>query len=188
MQPWMPRAARAAKACASTLSCAGGARRRGCPPEAYRYSSASPKCGADRVLVLLARAAGGAHRADHGVAVHDRQAADLRRVAAVGGGGDGGAERVQLLHLLPLRGRRGTVGRGGPRLAERDLGGDPGRAVHPVQGDEVAGGVDDGERQLEALALGLGLAGGDQGGGVLEGDHGAGTSTVVVNRIASRAF
>src|ERR1700712_1934458 len=30
VQPWMPRAARAAKACVSTLSCVGGARRRGC--------------------------------------------------------------------------------------------------------------------------------------------------------------
>src|SRR6187397_1274163 len=30
VQPWMPRAARAAKACVSTSSCVGGARRRGC--------------------------------------------------------------------------------------------------------------------------------------------------------------
>ena len=70
---------------------------------------------------------------------------------------------MQLLHLLALRGARGAVGGGGPGLAERDLGRDPGRAVHAVQGDQVPAVVDDGEGQREVLAPGLLLAGGDQG-------------------------
>src|SRR3954471_22482829 len=56
MQPWMPRAARAAKACVSTLSCAGGARRRGCARQAYRYSSAAPPSPRVDVRAFLGRA------------------------------------------------------------------------------------------------------------------------------------
>ena len=80
-------------------------------------------------------------------------------------------ERVQLLHLVPLRGARRAVGGGRPGLPGRDLGGDPGRAVHAVQRDEVAAVVDDGERQREVLPARLFLTGGDQGERSLQRDH-----------------
>ena len=80
----------------------------------------------DDVLVLLAGAAARAHRADHGVAVGDRQAADLGREAAVRGGADRGAERVQLPHLVALRGARRAVGGGRPGL--------PGATSGAIQG------------------------------------------------------
>jgi hypothetical protein len=112
----------------------------------------------------------------------DRQAADLRRVAPAGGRRDRAGEGDQVLGLLALGGARMPVGRRGPGLAGRHLGRDPGGVVHAREGDEVPALVDDRERQLQALAVGLLLGRLEQAAGEREREHareriGAGTKS-----------
>jgi hypothetical protein len=101
----------------------------------------------------------------------DRHRAGLRGEAAAGHRRDRRREVRHRRHLLLLRSARDAVRRGRPRLALRDVGGDPGSAVHAAERDEVAAGVHDGERHRHAGLGGGGAGGVEQAEGVVEGQH-----------------